>query len=123
MPFLRSIVDHAPALRRGMLCPAPNVPVVAIEPVAGDASIPPVGFPALIPVKVVAGFHGAGMNAARTLVSAHAVPSQVTGVGLVNRFIRAGATAWMVPELPVSFNASWSAPRLDARSCPLTGWP
>ncbi len=123
MPFMRSIVDHAPTLRPGMLCPAPQVPVVAIEPLAGDASIPPVGYPKRIPVKVVVGFHGAGLRAALALVAADRLPSQPSGAGLVNRVIRSGATAWMVPELPVALNPAWSASQLDEHGCPLDGWP
>jgi hypothetical protein len=123
MPFLRSVVDHAPALRNGLLCPAPHARVVALLPIASDASIPPLGYRPRIPVRTVNGFHGVGMNQALDYLVSHRFPRAAPGADILNRTIRAGATAWMVPELPVALNPAWREPRLDHAGCPTTGWP
>jgi hypothetical protein len=122
--FLRSVVDHAPALRTGMLCPAPNVPIVVTLPVASDASIPPTGAPVEVPVHVVAALHGNDVKAATKLITGSRLSTRDGTVpDVVNRLLRASATAWMVPELPVRLNPVWEQPRVDGSGCPLTGWP
>ncbi len=123
MPFLRSIVDHAPALRRGVLCPAPHVRIVALEPVAGDATIPPVGSGAQVPVRVVGGLHGAGVAVGIQYVATGRLPAASTADVVMNKIVRAAATAWTVPELPVTLNPQWTLPQFDARGCPRSGWP
>lgn len=123
MPFLRSVVDHAPALRRGLLCPAPHARVVAFLPTASDVSVPPLGDGPRVPVRVVSGFHGVGLAQALQYLASGRMPSAPAGLHTLNRLLRAGATAWMVPELPTALNPAWHAPVFDKRHCPITGWP
>jgi hypothetical protein len=123
MPFLRSVVDHAPTLRRGLLCPAPRTRVVAFLPIASDASMPSAGYSPQVPVRVVAGFHGEGWDEALRYLVTGTLPRAPAGIGTLNRVIRAGATAWMVPELPIGLNPKWQSPATDAHDCPRTGWP
>lgn len=123
MPFLRSIVDHAPALRRGALCPAPQARVVAILPTASAAVVPPAGLSPRVPVRIVRGFHGAGFSEALSYLVTGALPHTPRGAGMLNKVLRAGATAWMVPELPVSLNPAWKMPAFDREGCPVSGWP
>jgi hypothetical protein len=123
MPFLRSIVDHAPALRTGMLCPAPQARVVAFLPIASAATIPPVGQSPLVPVRTVNGFHGAGITPALQYLATGRLPAAATGAGVLNRVLRSGATAWMVPELPAALNPAWPKTKLTAKGCPVDGWP
>jgi hypothetical protein len=123
MPFLRSIVVHAPAFRRGLLCPAQHVRIVALEPLAGDATIPPSGSGPEVAVRVVGGLHGAGVSTALELIATGKLPSASATKIVVNKLLRAAATAWAVPDLPIGFNPRWIEPRLDGRGCPRTGWP
>jgi hypothetical protein len=123
MPFLRSVVDHAPTLRRGLLCPAPRVRILALLPVASDASIPPLGAGPHVPLRIIPGFHGAGEAQAFAYLATGRVPGSSATATVLNRVIRSGATAWMVPELPVPLNRAWTRPRFDGTGCPLDGWP
>ena len=119
MPMLRSILDHADALRSGMLCPVDGVRIRALVPLAGEAAIP-VTARADVPVEVVPGFHGAALAPGeiggvlhQRLVDGSASASALFGGG--GRFVRAAAAAWQVPELPMSLNPAWSAPEHGSR--------
>jgi hypothetical protein len=123
-PFLRSIVDHAPAFRTGMLCPVPHTEFVAVLPLASVAAIPPVGAGPEVPMRVVATFHGDDLGAALDIAAGDGrVHDLSTSARVVNRLLRASATAWMVPELPVALNPAWTAPVRDGEDCPVSGWP
>jgi alpha-beta hydrolase superfamily lysophospholipase len=122
MPFLRSVVDHAPALQRGLLCPAPQAPVTVYLPVASVALAGRVS--ANVPIRVIPGFHGDGVRLAEQVAAG--LHERTTGSPLwrvVNRALRGSAAAWVTPRLPVGANPDWQRPRTDRTGCPVTGWP
>lgn len=114
MPFLRTLLAHADALRAGMSCPAPGIDVDAVVPAAGTAAVP--SYRRMrIHVDVVSGFHGSAVDAAaipgvvRTFLAGGRLPA--TGFwNIADDALRAAASAWRVPELPLDLNAAWKAP-------------
>ena len=113
-PLVRSIVDHAPALRGALACPLPNVHELALFPLA-DAVAAPHPSRIRIPSGVVPAFHGG-------LLSEPSVQETVTGYLDDSRpppaaawlaaelLLRAASAAWQVPELPLTLNAAWREP-------------
>ncbi len=111
-PFLRSIVDDAPAFRNLMSCALPGVRQAAVLPLDTGVSAPaPRRLD--IPTVVVPGFHGGMLDDASTA----AVVQQVVegrdvgeddGWSLAEGVIQAGASAWQVPGLVTDVNDAWS---------------
>ena len=111
-PFLRSIVDDAPAMRRLMACSLRSVRQLAVLPLDTGVSAPaPEGIG--IPYTVVPAFHGGMLDDERTasvvarVVSGEHVATD-TGWSVAEDVIQAGASAWQVPQLTVGINAAWS---------------
>jgi hypothetical protein len=110
-PFLRSIVDEAPALRGLTACAVPHVHELAVLPLDTGVSAPApevVG----IPYVVVPAFHGGMLDNASTadivgdVVAGRSVPRD-DGWELAEDVIQAGASAWQVPQLTTSINNAW----------------
>ncbi|HEX4775215.1 MAG TPA: hypothetical protein VFW74_00445 [Acidimicrobiia bacterium] len=114
MPFLRSLLAHADALRAGMSCPAHGVDVDAVVPAAGTAAVPS-RRRVRIPVDVVSGFHGSAVDAAaipgvvRTFLRDGRLPANGFW-NIADDAVRAAASAWRVPEMPLDLNAAWDVP-------------
>jgi hypothetical protein len=120
-PFLRSIVDDAPAFRGLMSCSLPGVREAAVLPLDTGVSAPApraLG----IPYTVVPAFHGGMLDDATTAsVVAQVIAGRPlagdSGWSWAEDLIQAGASAWQVPGLSSSVNDAWShAPRAD--DCP-----
>jgi hypothetical protein len=111
-PFLRSIVDDAPAFRGLMACSLPHVRQVAVLPLDTAVSAPAPN-PLRIPYTVVPAFHGGMLDDDTTasivarMVAGKRVPVD-DGWSLAEDMIQAGASAWQVPPLTTEINASWS---------------
>jgi hypothetical protein len=111
--FVRSIADHAPAVRALSHCPARGVATAALVPLA-DAVATPYAARSPIPVGVVAGLHGELVDhgdAARTaavFVETGRLPAGPARARLV-RFVRAATAAWQVPPLKSSLVPRWRA--------------
>jgi len=111
-PLLRSLADHAPALRAAIGCTPALVTQVVVFPLADAVAAPPgrLGDD----VIVVPAFHGGLLedgsvgDALRRLV-AGGRPSTPPGWSLVERITRAASAAWQVPGLPVGLNPVWTA--------------
>ena len=120
-PLLRSLTDHAPALRAAMGCTPALVRQVVVFPLADAVAAPPgrLGDD----VVVVPAFHGGLLedgsvgDALRRLV-AGARPATPPGWSLVERLTRAASAAWQVPGLPVGLNRAWTAGGRSAHGCP-----
>ncbi len=110
-PFLRSIVDDAPAYNTLMSCPLPGVRQAAVLPLDTGVSAPAprrIG----IPFTVVPGFHGGMLDDASTAAVVERVlegrPVQEhEGWSLTEGVIQAGASAWQVPALATDVNHEW----------------
>jgi hypothetical protein len=111
-PFLRSIVDEAPALRGLMSCPLPRVRQLALLPLDTAVSAPaPVAIG--IPHMVVPAFHGGMLDDRTTALSvAHVAAGKRgdndRGWSWAEKMISAGASAWQVPQLTTGLNTAWS---------------
>jgi hypothetical protein len=111
-PFLRSIVDDAPALRGLMSCSLPDVRQLAVLPLDTGVSAPPrgaIGFPYI----VVPAFHGGMLDdrttaAVVTRIVAGRDVANDKGWSLAEDVISAGASAWQVPQLTTGVNSAWS---------------
>jgi hypothetical protein len=111
-PLLRSLTDHAPALRAAIGCTPALVTQVVVFPLADAVAAPPgrLGDD----VIVVPAFHGGLLedgsvgDALRRLV-AGGRPATPPGWSLVERITRAASAAWQVPGLPVGLNPVWTA--------------
>ncbi len=111
-PFLRSIVDDAPAFRDLMSCALPGVRQAAVLPLDTGVSAPaPRRLD--IPTVVVPGFHGGMLDDASTAAVVQRVV-EGRGVGgddgwsLAEGVIQAGASAWQVPGLATDVNDEWA---------------
>ena len=102
-PFLRSIVDDAPAFRGLMACSLPHVRQLAVLPLDTAVSAPapnPLG----IPYTVVPAFHGGMLDDDTTasvvalMVAGKHVPVD-DGWSLAEDVLQAGTSAWQVPQL------------------------
>jgi hypothetical protein len=111
--FVRSIADHAPALRGLSRCPPPGVAAAALVPLA-DAVATPYATRTAIPVGVVAGLHGELVDdgdTARTVavfVETGRLPAGAARRQLA-RILRASTAAWQVPPLKPSLVPRWQA--------------
>lgn len=111
-PFLRSIVDDAPMLRGLMSCRLPGVRQVALVPLDTALSAP-VPQALAIPYTVVPAFHGGMLDDARTAAVVMKVVAgkrvvRDDGWSFAEDVISAGASAWQVPQLTPTVNATWS---------------
>ena len=116
-PFLRSIVDDAPAFHDLMSCPLPGVRQAAILPLDTGVSAPApreIG----IPFTVVPGFHGGMLDDASTaavvqrVIAGRAVGGD-DGWSFTEGVIQAGASAWQVPALAPDVNDEWAKQPAD----------
>jgi hypothetical protein len=111
-PLVRSLTDHAPALRAAMGCTPALVRQVVVFPLADAVAAPPGRLGE--DVIVVPAFHGGLLEdgsvaeALRRLV-AGGRPATPPGWSLVERITRAASAAWQVPGLPVGLNPAWTA--------------
>src|SRR5581483_7466771 len=111
-PLMRSLADHAPALRAAIGCTPALVTQVVVFPLADAVAAPPgrLGDD----VIVVPAFHGGLLedgsvgDALRRLVTGGR-PATPPGWSLVERITRAASAAWQVPGLPVGLNLVWTA--------------
>jgi hypothetical protein len=113
-PFLRSIVQDAPALRSVLSCPVAGVRQYAVLPLA-DAVASGNAKPLGIPTAVVPAFHGGLLgdpNADAMIqdVLGGGSPSDSSLLSVAERIIGPASSAWQVPELPLSINSAWSQP-------------
>ena len=121
-PFLRSIVDDAPAFRHLMSCALPGVRQAAVLPLDTGVSVP-VPRRLDIPTVVVPGFHGGMLDDASTaavvqrVIEGRAVGGD-DGWSLAEGVIQAGASAWQVPGLVTDVNDEWAGdpPSSDCRA-------
>lgn len=125
-PFLRSIVDHAPALRGLLSCP-PRTPVELLEPLA-DSLADPQPPPPRIPAGVVAAFHGGLLTNPQAqadvdrLLAGRPVRS-ATPMGWAETLLRRASAGWQVPSLPLAlYNASPDHPSCSAMTAALRQW-
>jgi hypothetical protein len=112
-PFLRSILDHGPAVRGIAACDPVHVREVVLFPIADAVAAPPPH--ARVPgTRVVPAFHGGllGDGAVERTITRALLRQSIAGrtgpLHLAERLIRAGASAWQVPELPVGINQRWA---------------
>ncbi len=110
-PFLRSIVDHAPALRALVSCRLPRVREVAVLPLDTAVSAPA---PRTLEIDytVVPAFHGGMLDDAATATVVRQVVAgrrvaHNDGWAFAEDVIQASASAWQVPQLGASINAEW----------------
>jgi hypothetical protein len=116
-PFLRSIVDDAPAFNDLMSCPLPGVHQAAVLPLDTGVSAPAprrIG----IPFTVVPGFHGGMLDDASTAAVVERVLEgrpvrEHDGWSLTEGVIQAGASAWQVPALAADVNEAWAREPAD----------
>ena len=113
-PFLRSIVENAPALRSVLSCPLPGVRQFAVLPLA-DAVADQAPDALGIPTAVVPAFHGGLLgdrNADSVIqeVLSGGTPSGSDVWSLAEDLIGPASSAWEVPELPLHLNNVWSTP-------------
>jgi hypothetical protein len=116
-PFLRSIVDDAPALSGLVSCSLPGVRQLAVLPL--DTGVSATTTNIGIPYTVVPAFHGGMLDDAVTarlvtqvVEGKHVAPS--TGWDFAEDVISAGASAWQVPDLDPAVNNAWKhAPSPD----------
>jgi hypothetical protein len=127
--FVRSLADHAPALRALSRCPPHGVATAALVPLA-DAVATPYGARSPIPIGVVAGLHGELVDhgdTARTVavfVQTGRLPAAPARAQLV-RFVRAATAAWQVPPLKSSLVPRWRAENVsgcDSATAALRDW-
>jgi len=110
-PFLRSIVDQAPALGSVMACGLPGVRQAAVVPLDTGVTASPDDSLAY-PSVVVPAFHGGLLDDATTAeVVADVVGGRPLGGddgwSLAEDVISAGASAWQVPALDDGLNRAW----------------
>jgi alpha-beta hydrolase superfamily lysophospholipase len=113
-PFLRSIVQDAPALRSVLSCPVAGVRQYAVLPLA-DAVASGNAKPLGIPTAVVPAFHGGllGDPTADAMIQdvlGGGTPSNSGLWSVAERVIGPASSAWQVPDLPLSINSAWSQP-------------
>ena len=118
--LFRSIADEAPALREMLACPVDGVNQLAVFPLA-DAVAGSEPHLDGVPSAVVPAFHGgladnhAVQRRIRTMLE-RGVSPEYSWWEATDTVIRAGATAWRVPLLPISVNPAWEDGD-DATSC------
>jgi hypothetical protein len=116
-PFLRSIVDDAPALSGLVSCSLPGVRQLAVLPL--DTGVSTTDTDLSIPYTVVPAFHGGLLdNTATAQVVARVVAGERVQSDadwdFAEDVITAGASAWQVPALDPAVNNAWKhAPSAD----------
>lgn len=110
-PLVRSIDDHAGALRDLLGCKLRGVRQLALIPLP-DAVGAPYGQDVSIPSAIVLAFHGTliGEPEVDHLVTQFLQGRLPTGYGwrsLTERALRAVASAWQMPTLPLALNPAW----------------
>ena len=119
--LFRSIADEAPALREMLACPVDGVDQLAVFPLA-DAVAGSEPHLDGLPSAVVPAFHGgladnhAVQRRIRTMLEGGVSSAEHGWWEATDTVIRAGATAWRVPLLPISVNPAWEDGD-DATSC------
>jgi hypothetical protein len=113
-PFLRSIVQDAPALRSVLSCPVAGVRQYALLPLA-DAVASGNAKPLGIPTAVVPAFHGGllGDPTADAMIQdvlGGGTPSDSSLLSVAEQVIGPASSAWQVPDLPLSINGAWPQP-------------
>lgn len=111
-PFVRSILDNAPAYRGMILCPVPGVREIAFVPFSEAAVTPPQSATAGIPVVELPGIH-AGLlgepdvqqHMIAFLRGQPAGSSPGPGYAVIQR----AAVAWQAPALALGINPAWHA--------------
>jgi hypothetical protein len=111
-PFLRSIVEDAPALRSVLSCPVAGVRQYAVLPLA-DAVASGNSQPLGIPTAVVPAFHGGHLgdpnaDGVNQRVLGGRAPSDSSLWSVAEEVIGPASSAWQVPDLPLSLNKAWS---------------
>jgi hypothetical protein len=114
-PFVRSILDNAPAYRGTMLCAVPGLRVIAFVPFSEALVSPPQRFGADIPVVELPGLHAGLLG--EPDVQAHIVAflrGQAAGTspGPGYAVIQRAAGAWQAPALALGVNPAWHADHL-----------
>ncbi|MFY9806427.1 MAG: hypothetical protein WAK86_04070 [Pseudonocardiaceae bacterium] len=110
-PFIRSLLDHAPRYRDGMLCLVPGARTIAFLPTAAAAVVPP-GQLSEVPVIELPGVHASLLG--RPDVQQR-IQRFLTGhqAGTAPRpyfpIIQRAASAWQAPALPLALNPAWHA--------------
>jgi hypothetical protein len=118
--LFRSIADEAPAFREMLACPVDGVRQLAVFPLA-DAVAGAEPHLDGVPSAVVPAFHGGladnseVQRTIRDLLERGASPKYGWWEA-TDTVIRAGATAWRVPMLPISINPAWEDGD-DASTC------
>jgi hypothetical protein len=110
-PFVRSIDDHAGTLRDLLGCRLPGVRELALIPLP-DAVGAPYGQDVSIPSAIVFAFHGTliGEPSVDRLVTQFLdgrLPAGYQWRSLTERALRAVASAWQMPTLPLRLNPAW----------------
>lgn len=125
-PFLRSIVDHAPALRGLLSCP-PRTQVDLLEPLA-DSLADPQPPPPRLPAGVVAAFHGGLLTNPQAqgdvgrLLAGRPVRSG-TAMEWAETVLRRASAGWQVPSLPLAlYTASPDHPSCSTVTAAIRQW-
>jgi hypothetical protein len=105
-PFVRSVVDHAPALRDLLSCRKPGVSELALFPLADAVSSP---HPSAVEISdsVVPAFHGGllGDTTARHAVAVALRQGKLPGLDIwqsTERVVSVMSAAWQAPVLPLT---------------------
>jgi hypothetical protein len=110
-PFLRSLVDHAPALSGLMACRVPGVREADVLPLDTGLSAGPQHL--RVPYTVVPALHGGMLDddvtarVVRRLTSGRPLDED-HGWVLTERVVAASSAAWQVPVLDPAVNDAWS---------------
>ncbi len=120
-PLLRSIDDHASAVRDLLSCPLPGVHQFALFPLA-DAVAAPHPSAIGIPASVVPAFHGGLLSsgAVHNTIALRLDGGKVPRYDIwssVERVVRVASSAWQVPPLPLSLNPAWGDPPGRSPTC------
>lgn len=110
-PLVRSIDDHAGTLRDLLGCRLPGVRELALIPLP-DAVGAPYGQDVSIPSAIVLAFHGTligepGVDRLVTQFLDGRLPAGYQWRSLTERALRAVASAWQMPTLPLRLNPAW----------------
>jgi hypothetical protein len=127
IPFVRSLLTHAPRYRDQALCPAPGVRSYMFVPVEEAVMVGP-GPLARIPWVALPGWHatllrrGAVQQDVRRLLKTGDLPNRPAWRFLF-QILRGGASAWHAPALPLSLQPAWHAaaaedPAFGGSTCP-----
>ena len=126
-PFLRSIVDHAGALRGLLSCPLPEQETL-LEPLADALADPAAPSAPGVRVVVEPAYHGGlltnpgAQHDIDRLLSGRPVRS-ATGLGTVETLLRGAAAGWQAPTLPLAvFGPAPDHPSCAAMVARIRSW-